>query len=73
MAYNKREFIQEAAIQIGAALVKCFDERANGIIDNEDAAVDWAEEATILACELAETLENSYRRTYEDNVFDEEV
>lgn len=73
MAYNKREFIQEATIQIGAALVKVYDEQVNGIIGNGDAAVDLAEEATNLACELAETLENSYRQTYEDNVFDEEV
>jgi hypothetical protein len=64
MAYNKREFIQEATIQIGAALVKVFDEGATGIIGNGDAAVDLAEEATNLACELAETLENSYRQTY---------
>lgn len=55
---TKNDFLQMAAIRVCAALVKCYDEKADGIIDNEDNqhalvlnAIDIAEElhAQVLA------------------------
>jgi hypothetical protein len=73
MAYNKREFIQQAAINFGAAMVKVMDEQSDGIVDNAAANQKVSENATELAFDLAETLEIKYEELYEDSVFDEEV
>lgn len=73
MAYNKREFIQQAAIHIGAALVKAFDETADGIIDNDAVNEKLSDKAARLACDLAETLDVKFSGFYESNVFDKEI
>ena len=72
MAYNKREFIQQATIQIGAALVKVFDESEDGVF-TEDADAVLSEKAADMALELATTLEHKYMNLYEKRVFDEEL
>jgi hypothetical protein len=73
MAYNKREFIQQAAIHFGAAMVKVMDEQAGGIINNPASQAKVSETAINLAVDLAEALDERYEELYEDDVFDQEV
>lgn len=48
------EFFNLALIHVGAALVKCYDEKCDGIIDNEKAREQLANEADMIAAELLE-------------------
>lgn len=68
---NKREFIQKASIQIAAALVKAYDETAEGLLDDiENRSKELASNATTLAFDLAERLETNYTELYREYVFD---
>lgn len=69
MAYNKREFIQEAALRFGAALVKCYDETASGIIGNQEAIENLASHSSALAFELADRVEKEYRASTNGKFF----
>lgn len=73
MSYSKREFIQEAAIQIGAAMVKVMDEQHNGIIDNPDASAKLADNASNIAIDLADKLEDKYECCFDEEIFDQEA
>lgn len=46
------EFLQQAMIHVGAALVKVYDEQSDGIIDNEAAQNALAKNA----CDIAQAL-----------------
>lgn len=65
---NKKEFIQQATIQMAAALVKVYDEQASGLVEDlENQSGKLALDATHLALDLAETLEgeiNNFTGTY---------
>ena len=54
---TRREFVQRAAIQFGAALVKCYDEHADGIVENMDAYPKLVSQAGNMASDLAFYLE----------------
>lgn len=73
MAYNKREFIQQAAIQIGAAMVKVMDETTDGIMENPFAFKCLSRNAVTLAMNLADMLEEEYLGDKGETVFDEEI
>ena len=62
---TSNEFMQQALIHVGAALVKCYDEKAGGIIGNRFAAKDLSETAFDIACRLLDRV-NDY------DSFDEE-
>ena len=49
---DKKEFLQRALIAVGAALVKCYDEKCDGIIDNGTAQHDLSLAAMDIADEL---------------------
>ena len=71
---TKREFIQQAALQFSAALVKVYDEQACGLIENlEIQSKMLSSNATTLAFELAEKLEFDFNEIYLDDFFDPEV
>lgn len=71
---TKREFIQQAALQFAAALVKVYDEQATGLVENlEIQSKRLAQNATTLAFELAEKLEFDFNEIYLDVFFDPEV
>lgn len=68
---NKREFIQQATIQMAAALVKVYDEQASGLVEDlENQSEKLALDATHLAIDLAETLEDEYKNFTDTYVFD---
>lgn len=68
---NKREFIQQAALQFAAALVKVYDEQASGLVEDlENQSVKLALDATHLALDLAETLEEEFNNFTGTEVFD---
>lgn len=46
------EFLQNAMIHVGAALVKVYDEQSDGIIDNKTAQNTLAKNA----CDIAQAL-----------------
>lgn len=50
---------------MGAALVKCYDEKADGIIDNDSAERDLSEDAIDIAWHLLD-------RACEYHLFDED-
>ena len=52
-------FMEEALIHIGAALVKCYDEQYDGIIDNMTAQKSLAENAANIAKELLSKAEEN--------------
>ena len=62
---TSNEFMQQALIHVGAALVKCYDEKAGGIIGNRFAAKDLSENAINIAAHLR-------ARADEHGLFDEE-
>jgi hypothetical protein len=71
---NKREFIQQAALQFAAALVKVYDEQASGLVEDlENQSGKLALDATHLAIDLAETLEEEFNNFTGKEVFDYEV
>lgn len=49
---DRNEFLQRAMIAVGAALVKCYDEKCDGIIGNEMYRDDLAYEARLIAKHL---------------------
>lgn len=65
---NKKEFIQQATLRYAAALVKVYDEQASGFVEDlENQSGKLALDATHLALDLAETLEeefNNFTGTY---------
>lgn len=68
---NKREFIQQAALQFAAALVKVYDEQASGLVEDlENQSEKLALDATHLSLDLAERLETNYTELYGVYVFD---
>ena len=70
---NKREFIQQAALQFAAALVKVYDEQASGLVEDlENQSEKLALDATHLALDLAETLEEELNNFTGTEVFDYE-
>ena len=62
---TRNEFLQQALIHVGAALVKCYDEKADGIIDNDSAERDLSEDAIDIAWHLLD-------RACEYHLFDED-
>ena len=62
---TSHEFMQQALIQVGAALVKCYDETEDGIIGDSRAAKSLSHDALNIACHL-------YSRANEHDLFDEE-
>lgn len=62
---TENEFFQQALIHVGAALVKCYDEKADGIIDNGFAARNLSEDALDIASHLLD-------RAIDYDLFDEE-
>lgn len=68
---NKREFIQKASIHIAAALVKVYDETAEGLVDDiVNRSEELASNATTIAFDLAEKLETNYTELYGVYVYD---
>jgi len=57
--------MQQALIHVGAALVKCYDEKASGITDNEFAARHLSEDAIGIVWHLLD-------KACECNLFGEE-
>ena len=49
------EFLQQAMIHVGAALVKVYDEKCDGIVDNEAAQNALAKNALDIAQTLLDT------------------
>lgn len=49
------EFLQQAMIHVGAALVKVYDEQSDGIIDNQTAQNALARNARDIAHALLDT------------------
>lgn len=49
------EFLQKAMINVGAALVKVYDEKCDGIVDNEAAQNALAKNALDIAQTLLDT------------------
>ena len=49
------EFLQQAMIHVGAALVKVYDEQCDGIVDNEAAQNALAKNALDIAQTLLDT------------------
>lgn len=49
------EFLQKAMIHVGAALVKVYDEKCNGIVDNQAAQNALAKNARDIAKALLGT------------------
>lgn len=70
---NKREFIQQATLRYAAALVKVYDEQASGLVEDlENQSEKLALDATHLALDLAETLEEEFNNFTGTEVFDYE-
>ena len=68
---NKREFIQQAPLRYAAALVKVYGEQASGLVEDlENPSEKLALDATHLALDLAETLEDEYKNFTDTYVFD---
>lgn len=68
---NKKQFIQQATIQMAAALVKVYDEQASGLVEDlENQSEKLALDATNLSLDLAERLETNYTELYGVYVFD---
>ena len=68
---NKREFIQQATLRYSAALVKVYDEQASGLVEDlENQSGKLALDATHLALDLAETLEEEFNNFTGTYVFD---
>lgn len=71
---NKREFIQQATLQFGAALCKVYDEQAAGLVENIGSrSMELAADATTLAFDLAEKLGSEYCKLFHDEIFDDEI
>ena len=49
---TRNEFLQQALIHVGAALVKCYDEQADGIIGDSRAARSLSYDAQNIASHL---------------------
>lgn len=49
------EFLQKAMIHVGASLVKVYDEKCDGIVDNEAAQNALAKNARDIAQSLLDT------------------
>jgi hypothetical protein len=62
---TSNEFMQQALIHVGAALVKCYDEQADGIIGDSRAAESLSYDAINIAAHLR-------ARADEHGLFDEE-
>ena len=54
---TKKEFMTEAVLRIGAALVKVMDEQATGILNYKGARNELAKNAWLIAKELTEVVE----------------
>ena len=54
---TKKEFMTEAVLRIGAALVKVMDEQAIGILNHKQARNELAKNAWLIAKELTEVVE----------------
>ena len=68
---NKKEFIQQATLRYAAALVKVYDEQASGLVEDlENQSGKLALDATHLALDLAETLEEEFNNFTGMYVFD---
>ena len=52
---TRNEFVIEAMLRVGAALVKVYDEKAEGITDNDAAQQDLADNAWSIATRMADT------------------
>ena len=68
---NKKEFIHQATLRYAAALVKVYDEQASGLVEDlENQSGKLALDATHLALDLAETLEEEFNNFTGMYVFD---
>lgn len=49
---ERNEFVQRAMIAVGAALVKCYDEKCDGIIGNDENQYELSLNAHDIALQL---------------------
>ena len=66
------EFLQQAMIHVGAALVKVYDEQSDGIVNNEAAQVALADNAVSIMANLEEAATLNPNGIFFDDEDDEE-